>query len=337
MVPTGDHSYPVSGGHICHATPSTSASLRVPSRREPRRSIPSTSHRRVAAEFASEVACHHPIPARRDERTGSVKFLRVRDRTVYDGAGPELLRIPCGTCLGCVKSRAREWALRCTLELNYHPEACWCTLTYDDKYLPPTLDKFHLSRFMRRLRKEIHPARVRFFGAGEYGEKTYRPHYHAILFGLPQHTAHVQAAWPHGYAQVDHLTPAAVSYVAGYCAKKIGWKLERGERIDYSTGEVYDYEPPFVLMSRRPGIGASAREHWRSWRSFAVLGGNPMPVPRFLHQAWRDQASPEDLRVLEEEKLDAFNPSRMTDYALRAREAIAISLSSINADKRGTM
>lgn len=248
--------------------------------------------------------------------------------------GTDSLRLPCGGCIGCRTARAREWALRCTLEQSEHDAQCWVTLTYADEYLPPTLCLPHLQRYVRSLRKRRGP--LRYFAAGEYGERTYRPHYHAILFGVSeQERAVLEEAWPHGFVRVDPLTPAAISYVAGYCSKKIGWRdYERGERIDYSTGEVYEYQPPFVRMSRRPGIGGAARKFRSSWRTHAVHAGSPMPVPRFLHKAWRDTASDEDIRVLEEEKRDRYDVSRLTKVALAAAEAHAVTLHSLKAERR---
>ena len=57
------------------------------------------------------------------------------------------------------------------------------TLTYDDAHLPynQSLSVRDFQLFMKRLRKEFGSG-VRFFHCGEYGEKTGRPHYHAILF-----------------------------------------------------------------------------------------------------------------------------------------------------------
>lgn len=217
-------------------------------------------------------------------------------RTVHD------LLLPCGSCLGCRKSRAREWAFRCHLELMQHPEACWTTLTYADA--PPTLVKEHLSRFMHRLRKKMGAAGIRFFGCGEYGERTKRPHYHCVLFGVPPTSLAVQAAWPHGYAQVDRVSPGAISYVAGYCTKKITFKGEPYEFVDYETGELLTAQPEFLLMSRRPGIGSDARRHWRSWRDTAIREGIPQPVPRYLHASWRENASEEEVAALEAEKLE---------------------------------
>lgn len=228
-------------------------------------------------------------------------------------------------------ARAREWALRCTLELGAHDCSKWCTLTYDDVHLPSTLAKQHLSGFVKRLRSR--GERLRFFASGEYGERTERPHYHAILFGLREE-ARVQACWPYGFARVDRLTPAAISYVAGYCSKKVGCQLESGERVDHKTGEVYDYQAPFVLMSRRPGIGAAARRFSSSWRRFAVHAGSPMPVPRYLHASWLQSASDLDISLLESEKRTDALMRDSSRERLEAGELLAMSRLSLSAARR---
>lgn len=241
------------------------------------------------------------------------------------------LRLPCGRCIGCRMSRAREWALRCTLELAQHESSKWCTLTYDEEHLPPTLRKRDLSGFLKRLRAR--GERVRFFASGEYGERTQRPHYHAILFGLSD-PSRVQDSWRYGHSRVDPVSPAAISYVAGYCAKKVGWQLESGERVDYDTGEVYEWQPPFIQMSRRPGIGAAARSFSASWRRFAVHAGSPMPVPRYLHAAWLQSASDLDVFCLESEKrADALKRDSSRER-LEAGELIAMARLGISAAKR---
>lgn len=47
----------------------------------------------------------------------------------------------------------------------------------------PTLRKRHYQLFFKRLRK-WYGKPIRYFGTGEYGSKTQRPHYHFIIFGL---------------------------------------------------------------------------------------------------------------------------------------------------------
>ncbi|WNK13917.1 MAG: replication initiator protein [Microvirus sp.] len=270
--------------------------------------------------------CHHPIPAWRNA-AGTLTLREPRSEL----PSAEYLRLPCGTCLGCRLSRAREWALRCSLELSLHDHACWTTLTYDDAHLPPTLDKSHLSGFIKRLRARVEPARIRFFASGEYGERTARPHYHAILYGVSD-SPHIPAAWPFGFARVDPLTPAAIAYVAGYCAKKVGWKLELGERVDPTTGEVYEYQPPFLLMSRNPGIAGAHRSTPSAWRRHAVYSGQLIPAPRYLHESWLNSATTDDISKLKEEK--ALSATDSTKARLQASAHIALAKHNLSQAKR---
>lgn len=290
--------------------------------------------------------CVHPLPAWRTP-DGSVVLKRPEHRI-------ETLNLPCGGCIGCRESRAREWALRCSLEAQDHQRTAWATLTYEEKYKPPTLIKSHLQGWLKRLRADLaRTARrhsttqpvLRFFAAGEYGERTHRPHYHAILFGIDVGAAsQIKQAWPFGYAKVDTLTPARIAYTAGYCSKKIGWKLDSGQqRVDPDTGELYNYQAPFIQMSRRPGIGATARDAFTpSWREFAInQHGQPMPVPRYLHQRWKDTATEQELETLREKKQnETYEKAKLGRYTKRqlAIEAkLLIARHEQRAVKRNTL
>ena len=127
-----------------------------------------------------------------------------------DGFRTEYVQIPCGKCIGCRLDYSKQWANRLMLEAQYHDEAYFVTLTYDDAYVPltyyddpdtgealqaMTLRKRDVQLFMKRLRK-WNDGRVdkmgvssggnslRYFCSGEYGSHTFRPHYHLIIFGL---------------------------------------------------------------------------------------------------------------------------------------------------------
>lgn len=221
--------------------------------------------------------------------------------------------------------------IRCRFELRDHVKACWSTLTYDEDHLPPTLEKRHLQLFFKRLRKY---SKVRFLACGEYGEMTYRPHYHAILFGIEHGDPIVQKVWPYGFAQTHQLSDAAVAYVAGYVSKKLGHAESAAERVDPRTGEVYSYQPPFMLMSRRPGIGSNARRFFSSWRRSAVVDGREVPVPRYLHAAWADQASPDDIRALNKEVRASTRLLDRSYERLEAGEAIEMKRRELSALRR---
>lgn len=121
---------------------------------------------------------------------------------------PGVQLIPCGHCVGCKLDYSRTWADRMILELqSAHGNAVYITLTYAPETVPLgtyqdnngdlhtsyTLFKPDLQAFLKNLRARFSgngdfpdfPQRsIRFYAAGEYGEFTLRPHYHAILFGL---------------------------------------------------------------------------------------------------------------------------------------------------------
>lgn len=269
--------------------------------------------------------CFHPLKAWR-KQSGDV----VLSKEPVDG---QFLRLPCGNCLGCRSTRAQSWALRCQLELQNHKEAVFATLTYDDEHKPLTLEKRHVSAYLKKIRK-ILPNKLRFFASGEYGENTHRPHYHAIIYGASQLQApRLAEAWTQGHVHIDQATPANIAYTAGYCSKKIGYRRHTHERVDPDTGEVYQWQPPFIQMSRNPGIGAHAKKFLNSWRLYAVKDGHKMPVPRYFKEHWKSLATMEDLENLKTE-IDQLNLHVMSTLELRAAEKNAEARQHISGDKR---
>ena len=95
----------------------------------------------------------------------------------------EELKVPCGRCIGCRLERSRQWAIRCLHESKSHEDNCFITLTYDDEHLPRdrSLDVKVFQDFIKRMRKKV--GKFRYFHCGEYGEKEFRPHFHACIFG----------------------------------------------------------------------------------------------------------------------------------------------------------
>lgn len=252
-------------------------------------------------------------------------------------AGAERITLPCGKCIGCRADKAHAWALRCTLELQQHHQAVFTTLTYNPENEPPTLEKRALQLWLKRLRKRSPTKRaLRFFASGEYGETNGRPHYHAIIFGLgAQHADYITDTWGQGFTTTYEATAQTIAYVAGYTTEKYtplpGIKHER---VDATTGELYTYQPAFIQMSRKPGIGGHARQWPHSWRSYAIdTNSNKMKVPRFLHEAWKAQATTEQKEQLLTEKLK--HQPTLTDTTQReAAHNIAKARHALQAQKR---
>lgn len=152
------------------------------------------------------MSCYHPLTAvdcwRNDEGNRVIKIFPqdAEPSIAISGEYKDVFQVPCGHCLGCRTDQSKEWANRLLMESMYHENAYFITLTYCDEYLRyngegvdldsgelislPTLWKPDFQKFMKRLRR-CAGEEIRFYAAGEYGEKGNppRPHYHAIIFG----------------------------------------------------------------------------------------------------------------------------------------------------------
>lgn len=194
------------------------------------------------------------------------------------------IEIPCGRCLQCKLAKSREWAIRCCLESTQYQDNWFITLTYDDEHLPKDgkVHKDELQRFMKRLRKEFGQG-IRFFGCGELGSRSRRPHYHLIAFNCflndlyvwskNEHTGDVyyrsprlEKCWKLGNVMVGEVTFASCAYVARYVGKKAG------------------DDEAFLLMSRRPGIGSKYFEDnlftvYNTDKVYKIINDRPMHKP----------------------------------------------------------
>lgn len=127
------------------------------------------------------------------------------------------------------------------------------------------------------------PRKIRFFLCGEYGTRTGRAHYHAVLFGAEMTDSDaIESSWGHGYVQVSPLTLKRARYAARYVTKKlIG-------HSSYADGRL----PEFQTSSLRPGLGAHrARMIGRSLMrengtpmvpSMVSIHGKSMPLDTYL-------------------------------------------------------
>lgn len=175
------------------------------------------------------------------------------------------MKVRCGRCMPCRIQKRREWIARLLLESSVSPAgSVWfVTLTYRPESLPAggVLSPVDFKLFIHQLsqqHKRKFGSVVRYFGVGEYGDKTMRPHYHFILFGLKDvrldaskggHFVSdlVSHYWPHGHIHIGEFNSKTASYTAGYVCKKM--TKADDPRLDGRP-------PEFARMSLKPGIGA---------------------------------------------------------------------------------
>lgn len=166
------------------------------------------------------------------------------------------------------------------LEASLRKDNAFIGLSYDAEHLPlmltaqstgardqiGTLVPKDAQDWLKRLRSRIAPIKMRFYLVGEYGDQTFRPHYHAALFGFQ--TCHrgrtlryknrpmasrccsqcklVFDTWGKGDVDLGNLETKSAQYLAGYVTKKM-------TRTDDPRLE--GRWPEFARMSNRPGVG----------------------------------------------------------------------------------
>jgi len=250
----------------------------------------------------------------------------------------ELRVVPCGRCPYCLQRRRTQWTQRLEYELRDHTTASFVTLTYNNSFVPIashsetseillSLCKRDLQLFFKRLRKLL-SFPIRYYAIGEYGGNTERPHYHAIIFGLPPHSPELQEAWTDpktkfsiGHTHCGAVTESSIAYVTAF-------HVGLNDLLDDYDQAI---EPPFSTMSRMPGLGHSYIGRMREWHrserpkdySIPIYGQRRTATPRYFRD--RIYGRLEKLLLNEcamEKELDIKKPTLTKDQLLYGAELI---------------
>lgn len=199
-----------------------------------------------------------------------------------------------------------------------HTENCFLTLTYAPEHLPEggTLVPEHFTKFLKRLRKQIHPKRISYFHCGEYGELLSRPHYHALIFGyeFPDkryarqsksgHATYsselLDKLWGLGTCNIGELNFETAAYTARYAVKKITGDLAES----HYNGK----HPEYCTMSTKPAIGKRFFDKHSAQiyrRDRVVVNGKEQLPPRYYDKL---------LRRKDADKYDLLKARRSPDF-----------------------
>ncbi len=184
--------------------------------------------------------------------------------------------VGCGKCEICKVEHSKEWMVKGYCESKMWKNKTFLTFTYNNNSLPfdRKLKRSDIQKFWKDLRyhlyKKTKKARkvdlseeqenleeiysnpledvfgpnsrrknrkpIRYLNCGEYGPKTKRPHYHAVIWNfkptdLRRHSrdrrgywlytsAKINKIWGKGYVIIGNAETETVAYVARYCTKK---------------------------------------------------------------------------------------------------------------------
>lgn len=196
---------------------------------------------------------------------------------------------------------------------------------------------------MKRLRKKYPGQKIKFFHAGEYGEKYGRPHHHACLFNydFPDKrwyrtdpitcsrlytSAILEDLWPFGNSQIGEVTFESAAYVARYVCKKILGDTQEANELAASIyrGRI----PEYGTCSRggRNGFGLSHEwlEKYKNDvypKDFIVIRGKKSKVPKYYDKKYELTNPVEYAEIADMRKTNAIlNPDNCTARLLAGEQ-----------------
>lgn len=235
-------------------------------------------------------------------------------------------------------------------EAQMHENNIFLTLTYSDSELTTSaLDYKHWQLFLKRLREKrtrgvkdkllLRQLKIPSMVTGEYGEKTKRPHWHALLFNYwpkdakpfrKTETGHqvykskeIEDLWGKGFIEFGEVTLDSANYVARYAAKK----LVHGQDQDHQYH-------PIHRTSSRYGIGRSFIEkHWKDVFNYGYVvlpNGQKASIPRYYID-WLEKNKPEEYK----EFICTVRLKQQAEMEIKARKEELDYLSEIMTHRKG--
>ena len=195
--------------------------------------------------------------------------------------------VGCGKCEICQIEHSKEWTTKGYCESKMWKNKTFLTFTYNNKNLPHDrrLKRSDIQKFWKDLRYHLYKTTkksrkvdlseekenleeiysnpledtfgpnsrrknrkpIRYLNCGEYGPKTKRPHYHAVIWNfkptdLRRHSRDrrgywiytsdkINKIWDKGFVIIGNAETETVAYVARYCTKKFYRSKEEKEKM----------------------------------------------------------------------------------------------------------
>lgn len=227
------------------------------------------------------------------------------------------VKVPCGSCVTCRRTQATWWSHRIQSDVAALERkgvgSSFVTLTLESE-TTPLLRKLDLQRFFKRLRKNCPGYPFKYLAIGDYGENTFRPHYHALLIGFPPELQfYCRKSWTFGFVDVEPVASGNINYVVRYMQTHT--PSQRKRFADLGLQE------PFSLKSK--GIGNSIFEFVEDSRY--VYKCRQYKIPPYWQGKLNCPPSPTDLsRFVDVARRNGFaNVQHYLEYKSRISEFVA--------------
>lgn len=192
---------------------------------------------------------------------------------------------PCGKCSACLEQKRLSYNIRAYYEYQeckaHGGFTLYVTFTYNENNVPTfevngetirCFSKQHVQTFLESLRKRLqrkYEVDLRYLWCSEYGGKTHRPHYHALLFisgkaSQPKVRKWINELWKYGYIKFgDNYGVVNRPEGIQYCCKYVTKDSDFFEEHDTILKELMQFDDfaeyrrqffPFHLQSIGLGI-----------------------------------------------------------------------------------
>lgn len=235
-----------------------------------------------------------------------------------DCTSPVLGIYPCGKCPNCRARSRQEWVFRLRMEYQSCNFGLFVTLTYADEYLPPDgVSVRDIQLFLKRLRKHFNSKTLRYFIVSEYGDHTFRPHYHALLFFQIDRSDDIYDiitdTWKNGNVQFGEIEEGSIVYCTKYCLKgsdvppgmnenfRLLSKMNGGVGVDY-----VDKQAVFHNDLTKPSL-----VRWQ---------GQQAPMPRYYREKMLrkyDENDKIDIRLAYQDYLREYRYNKFKEQVLK--------------------
>lgn len=214
-----------------------------------------------------------------------------------DCTSPVFGKYPCGKCINCRARIRQEWVFRLRMEYQSCNFGLFVTLTYADEYLPPDgVSISDIQKFLKRLRKYFASKTLRYFIVSEYGDHTFRSHYHALLFFKCERSTDIYdkitKAWQLGFVQFGEIEEGSIVYCTKYCLKGSDVPLGKNKNFlmlskmngGIGVNHVYELEDFYTRNLDKPQIVTS--------------GEYVSPMPRYYRTKLLNQLDETDKELI---------------------------------------